>query len=450
MLYSILPASVAIYFLITGIIVQFKFSKHPSHMAFVILCATTFVWQFTWAILFQTSDPALANILIKIGYLLIIFLPSSIYHFLIEITHSYAERKYVLYSYGVASLLAVMLLASDLFVSGHYHYFFGYYPKAGILHPLHVLQTIIVTSRGLYLVYKAQRESTGLYRSQLRYCLLSLLIYTFAAVDYLANYSFEFYPPGIFFITISLSIILYALLKKELMTDFHHAFAREHEEKISLMKALAGTIAHELRTPLATIRMDAQSARPHLPAELQDNIINTVHQTNIIIDMLLANLRAESINNHDFKSHSLNSCVRRALSSYPFQKGERQLVNFDESIDSNFYGSDSMLVYVIYNLLKNALYSMARAMKGHIEIWQVRHDNGTALHFKDTGGGIPEDQLPYIFEDFYSSKPNSVGNGLGLGFCNRVMRSFGGSITANSIEGEYCEFVLFFPDTTKL
>ena len=75
MLYSILPASVAIYFLIAGIVVQFRFSKHPSHMAFVILCATTFVWQFTWAILFQTNDPVMADILIKIGYLLIIFLP---------------------------------------------------------------------------------------------------------------------------------------------------------------------------------------------------------------------------------------------------------------------------------------------------------------------------------------------------------------------------------------
>jgi len=450
MLYSILPASVAIYFLITGIIVQFKFSKHPSHMAFVILCATTFVWQFTWAILFQTNDPGLADILIKIGYLLIIFLPSSIYHFLIEITHIYPERRYVLYSYAVASLLAVMLLASDLFVSGHYKYFFGYYPKAGILHPLHVLQTIVVTSRGLYLVYRTQKESTGLFRSQLRYCLLSLLIYTFAAVDYLCNYGYEFYPPGIFFITISLSIILYALLKKELMTDFHHVFAKEHEEKINLMKALAGNIAHELRTPLATIRMDAQSARPHLPAELQDNIINTVHQANIIIDMLLANLRAETINNQDFQNYSINNCIHKALSSYPFQKGEREIIHFDDSSDTGFYGSDSMLIYVIYNLLKNALYSIARAMKGHVEIWQEQHDNGTTLHFRDTGGGIPADQLPYIFEDFYSNKPNSVGNGLGLGFCDRVMRSFGGSIVARSEEGEYCEFVLFFPDTGRL
>ena len=449
MLYSILPASVAIYFLIAGIVVQFRFSKHPSHIAFVILCATTFVWQFTWAILFQTDDPALADILIKVGYLLIIFLPTSIYHFLIEITATHSERRLVLYSYGFASILAILLVASDMFVSGHYQYFFGYYPKAGILHPLHVLQTIIVTSRGLYLVYRKQKESSGLFRSQLRYCLISLLIYTFAAVDYLCNYGYEFYPPGIFFITVGLSIFLYALLKKELMTDFHLAFTREHEEKINLLKALAGNIAHELRTPLATIRMEAQSARPHLPVELQDNILTTVHQANVIIDMLLANLRQESINYSEFEKHSARKCVQQALSSYPFQQGERDIVKFDPDRDFIFYGSDSMLVFVIYNLLKNSLYSIARAMKGNIDIWMAPHVMGSELHFRDTGGGIAEDHLPYIFDDFYSSKPNSVGNGLGLGFCTRVMNSFGGSITADSIEGEYCEFVLFFPDTEQ-
>jgi signal transduction histidine kinase len=340
----------------------------------------------------------------------------------------------------------VSLLSTDLFVSGHYQYFFGYYPKAGILHPLHVIQTIIVTTRGLYLVYKRQKEASGLFRSQLRYCLLSLLIYTFAAVDYLCNYGYEFYPPGIFFITVGLSIFLYALLKKELMVDFHQAFAREHEEKMRLMKAVAGNIAHELRTPLATIRMDAQSARPFLPEELQDNIINTVHHANIIIDMLLANLRSQSVNHNDFQVHSMNQCIQKALDSYPFQKGEPEKITFHKDDDFNFYGSDTLLVYVLYNLLKNSLYSIARAMKGNIEIRIEPHDQGGTLYFRDTGTGITDQELPRIFEDFYSSKPNSVGNGLGLGFCARVMNSFGGRIEANSIEGEYCEFVLFFPE----
>lgn len=449
MIYSLLPAGVAVYFLITALFVQFKFSKHPSHIAFVILCITTFFWQFTWSILFQTENPEIAGILIKLGYLLIIFLPTSIYHFLIEISLSHAERKFAFLSYGIASLLAISLLTTDLFVSGHYEYFFGFYPKAGVLHPLHVLQTVAVTTRGLYLVYKKQKETSGLFRSQLRFCLVSLLIYTLAAVDYLCNYGYEFYPPGIFFITIGLTIFLYALLKKELMIDFHQIFKREQEEKIRMMKALAGNIAHELRTPLATIRMDAQSARPYLPEELRDNITNTVHQASIIIDMLLTNLKPDPVNQDDFQIYSMRDCVHKALTTYPFQKGDYEKVKFDDSTDFTFFGSETMMVYTIYNLMKNSLYSIARAMKGHVEIQLEHNEWGGVLYFRDTGSGIPAKDLPNIFEDFYTSKPSSVGNGLGLGFCVRVMDNLGGTIEVKSVEGDYCEFILSFPEAKQ-
>lgn len=449
MLYSILPATVALYFLIAGLIVHFRFSNHRSHIAFIILCITTFAWQFTWAILFQVSDPALADTLIRIGYLLIIFLPTSIYHFLIEISRSQTEIRYVYFSYAAACLLAIILLTSDLLISGHYEYFFGFYPKAGILHSLHVLQTLIVTTRGLYLVYKKQKESSGLFKSQLRYCLLSLLIYIFAAVDYLCNYGVEFYPPGIFFITIGLSIFLYALLKMELMTSFHQVFTKEHEQIINLMKSLAANIAHELRTPLATIRMDAKSAKSHPSSHLLDNIISTVDHANIIINMLLTNLRPEAINNSDFQIHSAANCIKSALSNYPFQKKDNKSINFNDHVDFQFLGSDTMLIYVIYNLLNNSLYFIAKAAKGNIEIWLEHNDNTNAIHFKDTGTGIPEDEIAYIFTDFYSSKPNGAGNGLGLGFCDRVMNNFGGSIEVSSAEGMFTEFILSFPRIDK-
>lgn len=449
MLYSILPATVALYFLIAGLIVRFRFSNHRSHIAFIILCITTFAWQFTWAILFQVSDPALADILIKIGYLLIIFLPTSIYHFLIEISRSHTEIRYVHFSYAIACLLAIILLTTDLLISGHYEYFFGFYPKAGVLHSLHVIQTLMVTSRGLYLVYKKQKESSGLFKSQLRYCLLSLLIYILAAVDYLCNYGIEFYPPGIFFITIGLSIFLYALLKMELMTSFHQVFTKEHEEMINLLKSLAANIAHELRTPLATIRMDAKSAKAHPSSNLLDNIISTVDHANIIINMLLTNLRSDAVNNSNFRIHSAEKCIQNALSNYPFQRNDKKRINFSNKLDFQFLGSDTMLIYVIYNLLNNSLYFIAKAMKGNIEIWLEHNDNANLIHFRDTGSGIPKDELPYIFNDFFSSKPNGVGNGLGLGFCDRVMNNFGGSIEVSSTEGMFTEFILSFPRIDK-
>lgn len=449
MLYSILPAAVAFYFLIAGTIVHFKFSNHRSHNAFIILCITTFAWQFTWAILFQTKDPSVADNLIKFGYLLIIFLPTSIYHFLIEISRSKTEIHYVYFSYAIAGLLAIILLTTDLLISGHYEYFFGFYPKSGILHPIHVLQTALVTYRGLYLTYQKQKEAIGLYKSQLRYCIFSLLIYIFASIDYLCNYGVEFYPPGIFFITIGLSVFLYALLKMELMTNFHQAFTKEHEEKINLLKALAGNIAHELRTPLATIQMDAKSLKSTHTPQLLDNIIKTVHQTNTIIDIILANLRSDVSKTNNHEIYSAKKCINTALENYPFKKGERENIILKDDQDFNFFGSETMLIYVIYNLLRNSLFSIAKATKGNIEIQLEHNKSMNIIRFKDTGTGISQHQLPHIFDDFYSSKPDGIGTGLGLGFCDRVMNSFDGYIEVSSKEDEFTEVKLYFPGTDK-
>jgi signal transduction histidine kinase len=179
-----------------------------------VLCFSTFVWQLTWAVLFQTSDPQLSNMLVRIGYLLILFLPTSLYQLLVEVSQATNERKYVYISYGFSLLLAVALMTTDLIVSGYYEYYWGHYPQAGLLHPAHVLQTAIVIIRGLFIISKKQQTVSEPSRSVLGYCKISVLVYFFAAADYLCNYGIEFYPPGIVFIATSLTIIAYTIRYK--------------------------------------------------------------------------------------------------------------------------------------------------------------------------------------------------------------------------------------------
>ena len=78
-MYSLFSAVVACYFLVTGYFVWQKNTRTDrSHIAFLVLCITTFAWQATWAVLFQVSDPELSHLLARTGYLLIIFLPTSL------------------------------------------------------------------------------------------------------------------------------------------------------------------------------------------------------------------------------------------------------------------------------------------------------------------------------------------------------------------------------------
>ncbi|MET0311936.1 MAG: ATP-binding protein, partial [Burkholderiaceae bacterium] len=444
-MYSLLPALVSALFLGYGfyVIAEKGFTRVTT--SFFVLCVTTFFWQAAWAALFQVRDPAVAQVLVKLGYLLIIFLPTSLYHFLSEISGRQGERRFVMASYAVAGTLAAFLVFSDLFVAGFYEYFFGYYPKAGLLHPLHVLQTVVVVNRGLYITWRQQQAATSGQKSRLRLCIASLFIYFFAAVDYLANYGFQFYPPGVAFIAVSLGIIALAVIKYDLMSPV----------------AVAATVAHEVRTPLANIRLQAVAVaqwwpelyegyrlavqnkliEPNLPPEgmrlmenLSKSITRQVDRSNVVIDLILASARMEEIDGGTFASHSVRECVAEALEGYPFTFGEKDKINITGLGDFRFHGSETLLVYVIFNLLRNSLYAMKAARKGEITIATSSASGWNALIITDTASGIPAAALPRIFDTFFTTKKGG-GAGLGLAFCKRVMASFGGRIHCDSTEG---------------
>lgn len=112
-MYSILPALVAALFLACGLYVAVDRGRSRVTDAFLLLCLTTAVWQGTWAVLFQTEDAAVASVLVRVGYLFILFLPTALYQFLAEIAEVRSERRWVGVSYGVAGLLALTLVTTD-------------------------------------------------------------------------------------------------------------------------------------------------------------------------------------------------------------------------------------------------------------------------------------------------------------------------------------------------
>jgi signal transduction histidine kinase len=448
-MHSVLPAVVSILFLCYGAYVLHSRGVSRISLTFFLLCVTTFCWQSTWAILFQLHDEHEAFSLAKLGYLLILFLPTTLYHFIAELTNQRGERRWVALSYGVAGMLGVLLLTSDWMISGLYPYFFGFYPKAGPLHPLHLLQTVLVVSRGLWLLYRRQRLAVSTEKTRLRYCLVSLLIYFFAAVDYLCNYGVPFYPPGVLFVATSLGLIAQAMVRHNLLAD---------------PLEVAATIAHEMRTPLATIRnqsrilarclpdllagyqmaVEHRHVRPTLPEaqlqylyQLNQHIEAEICRSNFIVDMMLASARAGTLNPTDFADHSAKKCVDEALASYPFESTMREKVSVRGSNDFTFFGSDVLLVYVLYNLFKNALHAIKVAGRGEVEITLADRQ----LLVTDTGSGIPDDVLPHVFEPFYSTG----GTGIGLAFCQKVITAFGGSIECESQAGRYTRFSLWFP-----
>ena len=129
--------------------------------------------------------------------------------------------------------------------------------------------------------------------------------------------------------------------------------------------------------------------------------------------------------------------VKIAINDFTFEdKEQKELVNIDLENDFNFKGDKTLMIYVLFNLLKNALH-----YKVKINIWLDSQNR--QLHFKDEGIGIDKDKLESIFDSFTTSGKSS-GTGLGLPFCKRAMNAFGGDIICQSEIGKGAEFILKF------
>ncbi|MEE4250775.1 MAG: HAMP domain-containing sensor histidine kinase [Alcanivoracaceae bacterium] len=254
---------------------------------------------------------------------------------------------------------------------------------------------------------------------------------------------------------------------------FNYTAQMVKDEKLDAYASVGRNIAHELRTPLLGMKSAAGAIRQYLPElihgfrlaqseglpvrEVRSSRIDQLHSaamrideeidySNIIIDMLLLSAGQTSLKADDHGLHSAVSTIEGALARYPFKSSrERELVHFESDVDFIYLGSALLVTHTIFNLLKNSLHSVLKAGKGNIRI-SVRSDNDkNIVSIRDTGLGIANHDLRHLFEHFYSSKSVEEGSGVGLSFCKRVMESMEGSISCQSVLGEYAEFTLAFP-----
>jgi signal transduction histidine kinase len=214
--YALPPLVSASLFLVIGVIALYK-SESSAKSPFVLLCFLTVFWQASWAVLFNVQDPAIADLVITIGYSGIIFLPVTYYHFLA--TYCGARRNLVKVAYAIGAGFLIVHVTSDSFISGHYAQFWGYYPKAGPLHPVYLSLVAVLLSVGAMHIHRAWVKAKRDFRKQIqiKYIALSYALYACAASDFLMNYGVAVYPFGVVFIFASLTCIAYAIAKHNLL-----------------------------------------------------------------------------------------------------------------------------------------------------------------------------------------------------------------------------------------
>ncbi|EJG1709590.1 response regulator [Vibrio parahaemolyticus] len=243
----------------------------------------------------------------------------------------------------------------------------------------------------------------------------------------------------------------------------------EHEAKVSLAKSFGAGIAHEMRNPLSGLctSIDViQSVLPNKKAmgekdqyvmsgedvtllrEVSEDAMNIIHSGNETIDLLLTSIDENRVSRSSFKRYSAQSVVEKAIESFSYKRStDRFAISFDARSEFDFLGSDTLLKYVMYNLFKNAFHHRS-SDEFHIHVSMQSNDTVNQIVVTDNGSGIASDVIRHIFQDFYTTG-KSGSYGLGLPFCKKVMRSFGGNIKCISQPGEWSQFTLTFPPITS-
>jgi len=203
-----------------GLLVWLKNKKSEINIVFGLYNFSIFFWLISYTIAYSVKSPQIANFWCRVACISTTFIAPTFYHFALSYLKIKKERKLVFLSYLLMCFFALLFRTEYFLKNTPYKYFWGYYSKAGILHPVYLLFFFLIITRGFFLIWKAHKKIVNispLENLRLKYIFFAYLIHSGAAIDYLPKYGFEIYPFGWLF-AISYSLILsYTILKHRLM-----------------------------------------------------------------------------------------------------------------------------------------------------------------------------------------------------------------------------------------
>ncbi len=237
---------------------------------------------------------------------------------------------------------------------------------------------------------------------------------------------------------------------KELADTFNN-MASELEKFEEVRTSFISNVSHELRTPMTTIGGFIDGILDEtIPPDKEKQYLEIVHSeisrlsklVNTFLDITRMNSDKMSIKRDNF---DINEIIRFTIISFEKKIESKNLNIFlDFSTESCYVRADSdSIKTVLTNLLDNAIKFTNEGGTITFTVYPKQHD--VVISVKNTGAGIPEEQLKFVFERFYkvdkSRGINKDGTGIGLYLVQSVIRAHGKEITVNSVEGEYAEFV---------
>lgn len=232
--------------------------------------------------------------------------------------------------------------------------------------------------------------------------------------------------------------------------------AQRHRELDTMRRDLIAWVGHDLRTPLASIRAMAEALADgvvHEPEKVErylSTMEKDIRTLSALIDDLFEmaqvdagglELELASVSVEELIAGTVARFAGRANSEGVTVRGS----NLDEVGEAVL--DRQKMGRVMDNLVDNALRHTPRG--GRVEISARRKEDRLELNITDTGSGIPEHDLAYIFDRFYRTEKSrsraTGGSGLGLAIAKGIVEAHGGQIKAESARGQGTAITVLLP-----
>ncbi len=245
----------------------------------------------------------------------------------------------------------------------------------------------------------------------------------------------------------------------ELARQFNHmaeqlqyTFSQLANERDTLRRFIADA-SHELRTPITALRnfievlqssaADDPQVRNEFLDESQIQLDRLVWITNNLLDLSRLDARLITL---EFAEHDLRKLIEDAIRGFKDELEEKQIALLVETTPSPLilHCDRHRMMMCLINLMDNALRFTPQG--GFIEIGARQEPTKTVIWVRDSGSGIPQDDLPYIFERFYRGKnATAQGSGLGLDIAKAIVKAHDGEISAQNHPDGGAQFTITLP-----
>lgn len=217
------------------------------------------------------------------------------------------------------------------------------------------------------------------------------------------------------------------------------------------------TVAHELKTPITGIRATTELLMDDdddMPLEIKTQFLKNMLQDSDRLSRLIHNILdfeklSKGRTQLNIKSYNIRNTIQKTVDSLKHIADKKQVeIIIINQGDLTVEYDEDRIVQVLTNLISNAI-KFCDVKKGVI-IVDYKFDLGyLEVSIKDNGKGVPEQDLPFIFDKFYQSKNQNIqkpeGSGLGLAICKQIVENHNGNIWVKNNEKSGATFGFKLP-----